>query len=870
MPKRLGPVSVLDGLRTLPVLVISIFALVACSESVTLSEADGDVYGGPAGATISLVNEDGQEGEVASYLSNPVAVQVRSKDGVPMPGIAVEWTFSEGGGVTPGVTTGSAESRWLSFTDGAGRASASWLLGTRAGMQNGSVKIIAAPPTGAQTTGNNGGGGSARATGFVANGKPAKPIDLSISPTDHVLSPGQSVSLNAEVMDSYGNPVSDPNIQWRSSNRSVATVDDQGTVTSAGAGYARITAKSGPLEGYANIAVVSISAGALHKIRGDEQFGTVGEALPVRPTIQALNGSGDPVEGVEVRWSVRRGGGSVSAATGVTDASGEVSVDWTMGGTSENQILDVAADGLPTVSFEATAAYPVTSIAISPTESELSPGGSAQLTATARDQFGSVVENVRFDWSSSSTAVATISSTGLLRAVAVGNATITARAEGLSVTHRATVTAVQEEARDLIRSNGSGQTARVGQTLPTWPAVRVVDRNGNGVAGVGVSWQVVTGRGQVSSANTTTDGNGSSSVSWTLGERAGPQELAATVANVGSVSFDAEALAGPIATLEVWPGSSSLTEGESLQLSVNARDQYGNPIADPSVSWSSNSTGIARVTQSGRIDAVAPGSTTIRASAGNASDQHQVTVLAELPTPTGEFNEPDGFEPVIVEEWNSFDKYDWWHTPTNEGTTEIVNGRLVWTYPEGKKGGSVPGAKVEQESLRHGPYQYHRDEGVTISSNFHGHQSGVNKFRYFPNDRGDARSPVGFYGSNDSELTIGVNSAWFGPNYDKRLRWNSPENLASPTREQARFTRGVPHTVETLVYVGTPGNADGWLKLWLDGVLILHIEDLGMTPSGLRPLLRGVHIAPVWGGIGDIVPATQTLTVERTYVSTNR
>ena len=57
-------------------------------------------------------------------------------------------------------------------------------------------------------------------------------------------------------------------------------------------------------------------------------------------------------------------------------------------------------------------------------------------------------------------------------------------------------------------------------------------------------------------------------------------------------------------------------------------------------------------------------------------------------------NEPEGFAAIIEEEWDSFAKYKWWHRPTNEGTTEIVNGRLVWSYPKGKKGGSVPGAKV--------------------------------------------------------------------------------------------------------------------------------------------------------------------------------
>jgi hypothetical protein len=55
-------------------------------------------------------------------------------------------------------------------------------------------------------------------------------------------------------------------------------------------------------------------------------------------------------------------------------------------------------------------------------------------------------------------------------------------------------------------------------------------------------------------------------------------------------------------------------------------------------------------------------------------------------------NEPEGFAPIIEEEWDSFAKYKWWHRPTNDGTTKIVNGSLVWSYPQGKKGGSVPGA----------------------------------------------------------------------------------------------------------------------------------------------------------------------------------
>ncbi|MEJ2538387.1 MAG: Ig-like domain-containing protein [Gemmatimonadota bacterium] len=837
--------------RTALLLLGLIVGLSACSESASLTGTE-EVFQGPAGATLSLVSGETQEGEVASYLSNPLAVQVLSSEGKPMPGVAVEWTFQDGGGMTPGVTTGSAETRWFSYTDGAGRASASWLLGTRAGRQLGNAKIVAKVPTASQASGN--GNGNARKVGFVATGNPSEPTSLHITPEDEVLTPGESTVLEIEAQDGYGNPVSGVNIQWRSSNKSVATIDNQGRVTAVGPGYAQITAKSGPLQDQANVAVVSVTAGALHKVRGDGQSGTVGQTLPQPPTIQALNGSGEPVEGVTVRWRVRAGGGSVAGASGVTNEQGEVSVAWTLGGDSEKQILEASADGLASVSFEATAAYPVASLEVSPAQSSLKPGEWARITATARDRFGNVVEDVPVTWASSATAVATVSSTGLIRAVAVGNATITARAEGLTAEHRTSVAEIVDETRRIVRESGNNQVGQVGQPLARQPSVRVVDGNGSGVPGVAVSWQVRSGGGRVSSATVTTDGSGISRVGWTLGGKLGTQEIAASAENAGSVFFQADAGPGPVAQLDVWPGSSSAREGERIQLRVEARDGFGNLVADPAVRWSSDATGIAQVSQAGLVTAVSPGTTSIRASADGASDRHEITVLQKLPDPSGDFNEPDGFVAVFDEDWNSFDKYRWWHTPTNEGTTEIVNGRLVWTYPKGKVGGSVPGAKITEEHTYHGPYQYHRDEGVTLSNNFWGHSSYVNKFRYFPNEKAEVPGYIGFFGTDDGDLLIGVNSFWFGPHSDTRMRWNSPENLASPTREQARVVRGVPNTIETLVYVGTSGNADGWLKLWLNGALILHYENIGMTRSGTGPRIKGVHFAPVWGGTGDVLP----------------
>jgi len=54
-------------------------------------------------------------------------------------------------------------------------------------------------------------------------------------------------------------------------------------------------------------------------------------------------------------------------------------------------------------------------------------GKSVQFSAVALDQNGQIVIGATFEWSSSNTAIATVSSTGVVTGVAAGSATITAR-----------------------------------------------------------------------------------------------------------------------------------------------------------------------------------------------------------------------------------------------------------------------------------------------------------------------------------------------------------------------------------------------------------------------------------------------------------
>lgn len=83
----------------------------------------------------------------------------------------------------------------------------------------------------------------------------------------------------------------------------------------------------------------------------------------------------------------------------------------------------------------------VHSVEVTPATARIAAGGSVQLTATARDAAGNVVEDSPVTWSSSTGSIATVSSTGAVSGIAPGTATITASSGGRSGT--STISVVQ-------------------------------------------------------------------------------------------------------------------------------------------------------------------------------------------------------------------------------------------------------------------------------------------------------------------------------------------------------------------------------------------------------------------------------------------
>ncbi len=69
-------------------------------------------------------------------------------------------------------------------------------------------------------------------------------------------------------------------------------------------------------------------------------------ALASPLVVKVTNAANAAVAGVTVNWAVATGGGSVSAATSVTNASGLAQINWTLGATVGAQTATATVSGL--------------------------------------------------------------------------------------------------------------------------------------------------------------------------------------------------------------------------------------------------------------------------------------------------------------------------------------------------------------------------------------------------------------------------------------------------------------------------------------------------------------------------------------------
>ena len=227
-----------------------------------------------------------------------------------------------------------------------------------------------------------------------------------------LMSLGETVQLEATVLDGNSQPVAGAVVRWSSGDESVATVNAQGLVMAVGNGVARITATSGSASSGINVSVMQ-SAGSIVIAPEEATLMSLGATVQLEATV--LDGNGQPVDGAVVTWQSSDEAVATVSAQGLVTAvkNGFARITATFGG---------AIAGV-----DVTVMQSAGSIVIAPEEATLmSLGETVQLTAAVLDQNGQPVDGAVVTWQSSDEAVATVSSQGLVTAVRNGTARITA------------------------------------------------------------------------------------------------------------------------------------------------------------------------------------------------------------------------------------------------------------------------------------------------------------------------------------------------------------------------------------------------------------------------------------------------------------
>lgn len=243
---------------------------------------------------------------------------------------------------------------------------------------------------------------------------------------------------------------------------------------------------------------------------------------------------------------------------------------------------------------------PVNLVAVAPLTADISLGSSRQLAANVLDAAGNAISGRPITWSSSNSAIATVSVTGLVSAVALGRVTITATAEGKSGT--ATIDVVDPVATVRITPAGP-QILRIGGRVQL--TATGLNAAGQPLPGRPVSW-VSTNPNAASvssSGEVTAVAVGAATITAEIDMRQAQAAMSVTLIPVGTVTLT--------------PTSLALFRLEQRQLTLTSTDSTGATITNyqgRQVVFQSTNLPVAQVSAAGVVFAADTGTANITAT----------------------------------------------------------------------------------------------------------------------------------------------------------------------------------------------------------------------------------------------------------------
>lgn len=272
-----------------------------------------------------------------------------------------------------------------------------------------------------------------------------------------VIATGESATAETAAQDEkIAKAAEKLTLAWTSSDESVATVDETGTVTAVAAGEAEITAAVKDTE-MQDVCVITVKVSA--------------KELKVPDTLEvklndtdetAIEAKCEPEDASNISFDFA----SSDEEVATVDKDGKVKV-LKAGECDITTTLLQDGEKVTEKTTHVKAFYEVESITLDSNEGKLTVGNSHTIKATVAPK--EVAAETTIEWSSSNEKVATVDSNGKVTAVSSGNATITATAGEESANYEVTVEQPKKAAtsnKTYTKSSSSNSSA----VTPSYPA----------------------------------------------------------------------------------------------------------------------------------------------------------------------------------------------------------------------------------------------------------------------------------------------------------------------------------------------------------------------------------------------------------------
>lgn len=448
------------------------------------------------------------------------------------------------------------------------------------------------------------------------------------SPTGSVVVPGatalpadgtSSTTVTVYVRDANGN-----NLSSGGANVVVSLAPANGTLTPQtatdnGDGSYSTTYIAGTTSGnviisatvngvsVANSGIVTLTSGVASQyvVNASSLQPVAGSPVTITARLADGNGNSVPQAGQTVTWS-STGGGSFSAPTSATDASGLATVTFTTS-TSVTQHTVTATTGAITGTSQLIMTQAGAPTQVNVTTASTSPvaGSQVQISAQMLDASGNVVPvaGQTVNWTKSDPNGTLSSATSVTNGAGVATVTLTTHTvTGTSTTVTATsgaisgtspaITTVAGPVSQLTLTQAPSATAQSGVAFAQQPVLQLRDAQGNAVAqpNVSVNATITAGGGTLGGVTLVqTDANGLATFTdLSLSGNSGGRTLTFSASGVSSATAGVTIGSGAASTIALQTGSGqTATAGTAVATapSVIVRDASNNPVAGVNVTF---------------------------------------------------------------------------------------------------------------------------------------------------------------------------------------------------------------------------------------------------------------------------------------------